>query len=108
MSSRIAYGFQSLAFTLVLSFIAMGVYIGESCGFSPGMLVVSIFGPMLLGTGYGSGAALLMFLIGAIGQKRGLYVNGGIVILGLALFVFLAIASANGFTPWPSKCTINF
>jgi len=81
---------------LILSFIVMAVSIGESCGFYPGMLVVAVFGPLLLKTAYGGGAAALMFFVGVIGEKRGIYVNGGIVVLGFALFIFLAMASYNG------------
>jgi hypothetical protein len=108
VGSRIVYGFASLGLAFILSFIAMAVSIGEDCGFYPGMLVVAIFGPMLLKTTYGGGVAMLMFVIGITAKKRGIYVNGGIVVLALALFVFLAMASYNGLVPWHSKCTIDF
>lgn len=108
MTSRIAYGFASLGLAFVLSFIAMAISLGEDCGFSPGMLVVAIFGPMLLGTAYGGGGALAMFLIGFAGKRTGVYINAGIVVLALALFLFLAVAAQSGFVPWHSRCTIDF
>lgn len=51
---------------------------------------------------------MLMLLVGVVAKKRGVYVNGAIVILSFVIFVFLAIASSYGVVPWPSKCTIDF
>jgi len=108
VGSRILYGFASLGLSFILSFIVMAASVGEDCGFYPGMLVVGVFGPLLLKTVYGAGVAILMVVIGITWKKRGIYVNGGIVVLALALFAFLALASYNGFAPWHSRCTIDF
>lgn len=86
----------------------MAISIGESCGFYPGMLVVTMFAPVLFALPYIRAAAVAMILIGGIGGKRGLYFNLAINLLGIAAFVLLAIASAFGYVPWPSKCTIDF
>lgn len=108
-SARLPFAIASIGLACILSVIVMAISIGESCGFSPGMLIVAvIFGPMLLGTPYVGGTALLMALVGFVGKKRGVYVNIGIVILGFTAFVALAIARAYGVVPWPSECTVNF
>lgn len=106
--SRLSSAAISLLLTIPLSVIVTAIFVGESCGFYPGMLTTAVFGLLLFTTPYGAGAALAMTAIGAAGRRRGVYANAAIVLVALASFVVLAIAWKIGYVPWPSRCTIDF